>query len=148
MSWYAVHLGTRGRTREFTYGYHRSEVIGALFSVLLILVMAGFLVYFAVLRILNPPTDFNPPFMLGTALFGLCCNMTMAYVLWRTESDPEEDKIDDQLKKDVDEEMSQYGNSVSSDTRSLGSKNSLVKRITANLEKSEKSKVSAKKGVN
>jgi zinc transporter 2 len=74
ISYTAVHLGTKAKTDTMTFGYHRAQIVGALASVLLILVMAGILVYCAILRIITPPDNFNPWYMLGTALFGLVCN--------------------------------------------------------------------------
>ena len=60
LSYIAVVLGQRGETSFMTFGYHRAETVGALASVLLILVMAGILVYCAILRIITPPEEFNP----------------------------------------------------------------------------------------
>jgi zinc transporter 2 len=74
ISYTAVHLGTKAKTDTMTFGYHRAQIVGALASVLLILVMAGVLVYCAILRIITPPADFEPWYMFGTAVFGLCCN--------------------------------------------------------------------------
>lgn len=74
ISYTAVHLGTKAKTDKMTFGFHRAQIVGALASVLLILVMAGILVYCAILRIITPPDNFNPWYMLGTAIFGLICN--------------------------------------------------------------------------
>lgn len=61
-------------------------------SVLLILVMSAVLVYSAILRVINPPTDLNADFMMYTAIFGLCCNIVMAKVLHADEGDEDEEE--------------------------------------------------------
>merc|ERR1711979_131401 len=79
-------MGQRGATKTMTYGYHRLETVGALLNVLLILVLALVLVYCAIQRIIHPPESIDTPVMLGTAIFGLCCNVLMAYILMRKEA--------------------------------------------------------------
>ena len=80
ISIFAIWLGRRDATVEFSYGWSRAEVIGALSSVILIWGLTAWLVYEAILRIMTPsPVD--GWIMFGTALFGLFCNIIMAKVL-------------------------------------------------------------------
>jgi zinc transporter 2 len=85
----AVHIALQGPTKRVSFGYHRVEILGALTSVLLIIVLAGVLVYSAVCRIIRPTGDLNPDYMLYTSLFGLCCNILMALVLKMDDIEPE-----------------------------------------------------------
>jgi len=77
----AVFLARGKATKKMTFGYHRAEILGALVNVLLILVLSTVLLYCAVLRFITPPKDFDANFMLGTAIFGLICNLVMVKVL-------------------------------------------------------------------
>lgn len=83
-----------------TFGFYRVEIIGALASVLLILMLAVILFYSATIRILHPPAEINSDFMLYTSLFGLCCNIASALVL----------KIDDKEEEPKEAEKSKTGN--------------------------------------
>ena len=72
-----------------SYGYHRSEVIGAVGSIGLIWVLKQtnlqvltvLLLYEATHRIINKEVVEDPYIMLITAAFGLFCNLVMAKVL-------------------------------------------------------------------
>ena len=74
-------LAKKKATEALSFGYHRAEILGAMASVFLIIVLTGVLVYTAILRILSPPERFNADFMLYTAIFGLVCNLVMVKVL-------------------------------------------------------------------
>jgi zinc transporter 2 len=63
-----------------SYGYHRSEVIGALGSVILIWGLTIWLVYEAISRIVNPQ-EVGGLIMLITSGVGLICNLVMMKVL-------------------------------------------------------------------
>ena len=77
----AVSLSTKAATGKHSYGYHRAEVLGALASVLVILILTFILCYAAVLRVIYPPDNLDPDIMLYTSIFGLFCNLIMFSVL-------------------------------------------------------------------
>lgn len=65
-----------------SFGFHRAGVIGALASTVLIWILTGFLVYEAIVRILNiDDVQLNSKVMLVTAIFGLGTNLVMVKVL-------------------------------------------------------------------
>jgi cation diffusion facilitator family transporter len=66
---------------RMSYGYHRSEILGALFSTLVIWVLTGALVYMAILRVIDPTFAVEPVPMLVTASCGVVFNIIMWLVL-------------------------------------------------------------------
>ena len=67
---------------EYTYGFHRAEIIGALSSVLLMWGLTAFLVYEAIDRISNPEKmKIDAQIMFITAVAGLLANLIMGKVL-------------------------------------------------------------------
>lgn len=64
-----------------TFGYLRSEVIGALFSILIIWVLTGVLVYLAVMRVITMDFEIEPTPMVITASCGVVFNIIMFIVL-------------------------------------------------------------------
>jgi zinc transporter 2 len=80
ISLYAIHLSQKKATASHSWGYHRAEILGALFSTIMIWVLVIFLVWEAVERIKNPkPIEAN--IMFFTALFGVFENVILAFVL-------------------------------------------------------------------
>lgn len=69
--WYA----SRPATRKMSFGYYRAEVLGAFISVVLIYVVTGNLIYFAIQRLIDRSYDINAGFMLITSIFGLAVNI-------------------------------------------------------------------------
>ena len=64
-----------------SFGYHRSEVLGALFSTLLIWILTGVLVYMAVMRIISNEYEIEGIAMVTTASCGVVFNIIMYVVL-------------------------------------------------------------------
>ena len=64
-----------------SYGYYRSEVLGALFSTLIIWVVTAVLVYLAVLRVITHDYEIEPLAMVVTASCGVFFNIVMYFVL-------------------------------------------------------------------
>ncbi|KAL4445153.1 hypothetical protein ABPG74_021966 [Tetrahymena malaccensis] len=77
----AVWISSKPASKSLSFGYHRSEVIGALISIILIWVVTVILLYEATVRIINKEPVEQPVYMLATAVFGLICNLIMAKVL-------------------------------------------------------------------
>ncbi|XP_021897221.1 metal tolerance protein 1-like isoform X2 [Carica papaya] len=64
-----------------TYGFFRIEILGALVSIQLIWLLAGILVYEAVVRFVNDTAEVNGFLMFIVAAFGLVVNIIMALLL-------------------------------------------------------------------
>jgi len=76
----AMRLATLPATTNYTFGFHKAEVLGALLGVQLIWVLTAVLVYQAVLRLIDPH-EVDGEIMLLTAGFGLLTNISMLTVL-------------------------------------------------------------------
>ena len=76
----SVFLTKRAATRNMSYGYHRAEVVGAGLSVLLIWGLTIWLIFEAVMRILNPE-EVDGFIMLIVAGAGLLSNIVMGKIL-------------------------------------------------------------------
>lgn len=77
----ALYVSNKEPTRRMSYGYHRSEVLGALFSTLVIWILTGILVYLAVMRVIYQEFDIEPKIMVITASCGIVFNIIMYFVL-------------------------------------------------------------------
>ncbi|CAG5117523.1 unnamed protein product [Candidula unifasciata] len=78
----AMWLANKPATRRMSFGYHRAEVLGAMFSVFIIWLVSGVLCYIAVDRILHEHyMDVKPDEMLITASLGVLFNIVMGLVL-------------------------------------------------------------------
>ncbi|XP_041372016.1 zinc transporter 2-like [Gigantopelta aegis] len=78
----AIYLSTKPASQKMSFGYHRAEVLGALFSVFLIWLVSGVLCYIAVERIIHEHyKDVKPNEMLITASLGVAFNVIMGIVL-------------------------------------------------------------------
>ncbi len=64
-----------------SFGYYRSEVLGALLSTMVIWILTGVLVYLAVLRCINQDFEIEEIPMVVTASFGVVFNIIMYFVL-------------------------------------------------------------------
>ena len=77
---FALWMTTKGATDKLSFGYHRSEIVGALFSVFLIWGLTIWLVYEAIQRILHyQPIDGKIMFIV--ACCGITINIVMGYVM-------------------------------------------------------------------
>jgi cobalt-zinc-cadmium efflux system protein len=74
LSLFVLWMARRPSTKKMSFGYHRAEILGALASGLMIWVIAGYLVYEAVLRMREPP-EVNGPVVFVVALIGLGANL-------------------------------------------------------------------------
>ena len=72
-------------TQQYSYGFHRTEVLGALASILIIWVLVAFLVVEAIERvhmcIHNETFELDSLIMLITAVISLVCNIINLVVL-------------------------------------------------------------------
>lgn len=74
MSVAALAIAQRNATDNFSYGFHRVEVLGAIISILSIWFVAAGLIYEATLRFWNPP-EIGGEIMFGTAVLSLIFNI-------------------------------------------------------------------------
>jgi zinc transporter 2 len=77
----ALYLSNKEPTRRMSFGYHRSEVLGALLSTLTIWILTGILVYLAIMRIINKEFEIDSTAMVVTASCGVVFNIIMYFVL-------------------------------------------------------------------
>lgn len=75
----AIRFGLRKPNQKYSYGYHRSEVLGAMASIVIIWVLVLWLVGEALSRMYTilylGGYEMEPKIMVATAVFGLCCNI-------------------------------------------------------------------------
>uniref|UniRef100_A0A8C5M7U9 Probable proton-coupled zinc antiporter SLC30A3 n=1 Tax=Leptobrachium leishanense TaxID=445787 RepID=A0A8C5M7U9_9ANUR len=81
VSIFSLWISTRPPTKSMTFGWHRSEILGALASVLSIWIVTGVLVYLAAARIINNDYDIDGHVMLITSGCAVGVNVIMAYIL-------------------------------------------------------------------
>ncbi|NXP03913.1 ZNT3 protein, partial [Thinocorus orbignyianus] len=74
-------VSTRPPTKTMSFGWHRSETLGALASVLSIWVVTGALVYLAAARIVSNDYEIEARAMLATSAGAVGINLVMAYIL-------------------------------------------------------------------
>lgn len=75
-----LNVAMRDANKTFTYGYHRAEIMGALFSLLTIWLMAAWLVYEATFRFFDPP-EIMGGIMLSVAILSLVFNLIQIKIL-------------------------------------------------------------------
>ncbi|MGK5084735.1 cation diffusion facilitator family transporter [Bdellovibrionota bacterium FG-1] len=77
---FVLWLARRPSSDTMSFGYHRAEILGALASGLTIWIIAGFLIYEAVLRMQEPP-EVKGPIVFVIAVIGLLANLVSMYLL-------------------------------------------------------------------
>jgi cobalt-zinc-cadmium efflux system protein len=82
LSLFAIWIAKRPRTPKMSFGYHRAEILGALISGIMIWMIAGFVIYNAVLRMGSPP-EVQGPIVLIVAIIGLAANLISMKILHR-----------------------------------------------------------------
>ncbi|KAI8572962.1 hypothetical protein RHMOL_Rhmol01G0241900 [Rhododendron molle] len=73
-------------TPRQTYGFFRIEILGALLSIQIIWLLAGIIVYEAILRLIHNTGEVNGFLMFIVAAFGLLVNIAMAVLLGHDHS--------------------------------------------------------------
>lgn len=86
ISWFAVRLSVRPPTPEKTYGYHRSGILAAFANAILLVLVAGYILFESYER-LRQPVEIRTSLMLWVAIFALCVNggITLALVSGRKD---------------------------------------------------------------
>ncbi|MFD2330276.1 cation diffusion facilitator family transporter [Cohnella sp. GCM10020058] len=78
----ALWFASRPASAKRTYGFHRFEILAALFNGVALFVIAGFIVYEAIGRMASPPEVAGGP-MMAIAVVGLIANLASAWALMR-----------------------------------------------------------------
>lgn len=77
----AIYVSEKEPTRRMSFGYYRSEVLGALFSILIIWLLTGVLVYLAIVRVITHDFEIESTAMVVTASCGVVFNIIMFVIL-------------------------------------------------------------------
>jgi len=86
LSWIAAHLMQKPATKNLSFGYKRTEVLGAFASALMLWALCGVLGFESIIRIFKPePVHGNIVFVV--AAFGLVANFAMFKLLHPTRKD-------------------------------------------------------------
>ncbi|XP_019336227.2 probable proton-coupled zinc antiporter SLC30A3 [Alligator mississippiensis] len=86
VSLFSLWVSTRPPTKTMSFGWHRSETLGALASVLSIWVVTGVLVYLASARIINNDYEIEARAMLATSAGAVAVNLIMACILHQSSA--------------------------------------------------------------
>ncbi len=79
-AWFLNKLGTKSATKEFTYGYRRLSLLGALINGIVLIVGSAWVLYEAVPRLSNPEMP-ETEGMIALAILGVLVNGFAAYKL-------------------------------------------------------------------
>ena len=82
LSLFALTLAKRPATTTRTYGFHRAEIMAALFNGAILAIVAAFIFYNAYQRFQNPP-EIRSGLMLVVAILGLLANLAGILLLRR-----------------------------------------------------------------
>uniref|UniRef100_UPI00398F8A29 proton-coupled zinc antiporter SLC30A2-like n=1 Tax=Pristiophorus japonicus TaxID=55135 RepID=UPI00398F8A29 len=81
LSLFSLWVSSRPATKTMNFGWHRSEILGALTSVLSIWVVTGVLVYLAAERLISGQYEINGEAMLITSGCAVAVNIVMGIIL-------------------------------------------------------------------
>lgn len=85
IAWYLQKKSEKRATEKFTFGYQRFSLLGAVINSLVLIIGSGFVIYHAVLRIVDPePSHAEGMFLL--AVLGLSVNGYAAFKLSKGKS--------------------------------------------------------------
>jgi cobalt-zinc-cadmium efflux system protein len=82
MSYFAERIAVKKRNLQKTFGYHRFEIIAALFNGLILAGMSLFIISRAYKRILKPEGVLTE-IMIPVAIFGLMANIVVGVILYK-----------------------------------------------------------------
>ena len=86
MALFASWIATRKATASMSYGYHRAEIVAALFNAAALIALAGYIVVESWHRFREPQEVWTGP-MLVVAVIGLFVNLMAAWLLMRSQAD-------------------------------------------------------------
>lgn len=76
----ALHLAAQQATKEYTYGFHQAEILGALISIMIVWALTAVLLYEAIQRFITPE-ELDAPLMLIISVIGFLVNLVLMQVL-------------------------------------------------------------------
>lgn len=85
MSYFAIALSQQPVTKKKTYGFYRAEILAAFINGIVLIFIAGYLVYEAVLRFISPE-KIRVQEMLLVAVIGLAINAVSTFLLARVSA--------------------------------------------------------------
>lgn len=81
ISLFSIWMSARPKSKKMSFGWHRAEVLGATVSVLMIWLVTGILVYYAVVRATGGDFEIDATVMLVTSGIGVAVNILMGATL-------------------------------------------------------------------
>jgi cobalt-zinc-cadmium efflux system protein len=81
----AIIFGQRAATAEKTYGYKRFEILAALLNGIALVVLSGYILYEAIMRLSSPPSVIGKGMMI-ISVIGLIINLIVAWILSRGQT--------------------------------------------------------------
>jgi cobalt-zinc-cadmium efflux system protein len=85
LAWYFDRLSRRGSDQQFSYGYKRFSLLGAIINSMVLLLGSGIVLWVSVPRLFNPE-PVHAPGMIGFAILGVLVNGVAAWRLNKGES--------------------------------------------------------------
>lgn len=82
----AIILGRRPKDSRMSFGYKKAEAFGALFNGLLLWLISGFLIYYAILR-MQDPEPVKGPLVACIAVIGLISNLISLKILRQSQKE-------------------------------------------------------------
>ena len=104
ISMFSLYIALHPANFQFTYGYHRAEVIGALSSILIIWTLTVWLIYEAVHRLYNPQ-KIEGFIMVLISVCGLIFNLIMSKILMNEELPNAFEDIGNNTRKDINDTL-------------------------------------------
>jgi len=80
VSFIAILYAARKPSVDKSFGFYRVEILAALFNGITLIIISGFILWRAILRIINPG-DINVTEMIIVSLIGLAANLVSAFIL-------------------------------------------------------------------
>ncbi|KAM7072537.1 proton-coupled zinc antiporter SLC30A8 [Acridotheres tristis] len=84
ISLFSLWLASKPPTKQFTFGWHRAEILGALMSMIIVWMVTGVLIYLACMRLLHPDYDIDATVMLITSACAVFTNILLSLILHQT----------------------------------------------------------------
>ncbi|XP_030799044.1 zinc transporter 8 [Camarhynchus parvulus] len=84
ISLFSLCLTSKPPTKQFTFGWHRAEILGALMSMIIVWMVTGVLIYLACMRLLHPDYDIDATVMLITSACAVLTNILLSLILHQT----------------------------------------------------------------
>nr|XP_031359604.1 zinc transporter 8 [Lonchura striata domestica] len=84
ISLFSLWLSSKPPTKQFTFGWHRAEILGALMSMIIVWMVTGVLTYLACMRLLHPDYDIDATVMLITSACAVISNILLSLILHQT----------------------------------------------------------------